>query len=339
MKAWKWSILVLPVLALGALASLGLFGRKPEPSTAERENGNSIGMRLVRIPAGEFLMGAEEPAEQLLRAFPAHNRKPEDIKEEYPRHRVRITRSFFLGKFEVTVGQYRRFVEDTGYRTEPETDGKGGWGYNPQLRKCEGRKVQYSWRNTGFAQSDNHPVVNVTWNDSVRFCEWLSRKEGVTYRLPTEAEWEYSCRAGTTTRYHNGDDPDLLPEVGRVSNPKGLKTFPHIQEMEIPAVGPDSFTVPVGRYKSNAFGLHDMHGNAWEWCSDWQDDDYYARSPVDDPQGPEHGTVRARRGGGWNTFPIWARASFRNYNTPVSRTCNLGFRVVREIPVSGPPAR
>jgi formylglycine-generating enzyme required for sulfatase activity len=182
-------------------------------------------------------------------------------------------------------------------------------------------------------------VVNVTWNDSVRFCEWLSRKEGVTYRLPTEAEWEYSCRAGTTTRYHNGDDPDLLPEVGRVSNPKGYKKFPHIQEMEIPEVDPDSFTVPVGRYKPNAFGLYDMHGNAWEWCSDWQDDDYYARSPLDDPQGPEISNVRVRRGGGWNTFPIWARASFRNFNTPVSRICNLGFRVVRQIPVSDSPAR
>jgi formylglycine-generating enzyme required for sulfatase activity len=109
--------------------------------------------------------------------------------------------------------------------------------------------------------------------------------------------------------------------------------------MEIVEVGSDSFTVPVGRYEPNAWGLHDMHGNAWEWCSDWLDDDYYARSPVDDPQGPADGNVRVRRGGGWNTFPIWARASFRNYNTQGSRICNLGFRVVREIPVSDSPSR
>jgi formylglycine-generating enzyme required for sulfatase activity len=124
-------MLALPVLALGVLAGLGVFGRRPAPPTAKREVVNSIDVRLVRIPAGEFLMGAEEPAEQLLGAFPAHHRTPDDIKEEYPRHRVRITRPFFLGKFEVTVGEYRRFVEDAGYRTEPETDGQGGWGFNP----------------------------------------------------------------------------------------------------------------------------------------------------------------------------------------------------------------
>src|SRR5262245_3787975 len=126
MKAGKGALLVLPVLALGALVGGPCPGLNKGRPSAEREVVNSIGMRLVRIPAGEFLMGCEEPAEQLLRAFPAYKR-PFDITEEYPRHRVRITRPFFLGKFEVTVGQYRRFVQATGYRTEPETDGEGGW--------------------------------------------------------------------------------------------------------------------------------------------------------------------------------------------------------------------
>jgi sulfatase modifying factor 1 len=130
----------------------------------------------------------------------------------------------------------------------------------------------------------------------------------------------------------------LLPEVGRVTDPKGWETFPFIQNMIIAEPGPDSFTVAVGRYKPNAFGLHDMHGNVWEWCSDWYDD--YPRSAVDDPQGPARGEVHARRGGGWNTFPMWGRSCSRNYATGIkNRICNLGFRVVREIAVSDSPSR
>jgi formylglycine-generating enzyme required for sulfatase activity len=290
-------------------------------------------MKLVRIPAGEFMMGGQEPAEQLAGAFEAYHRKPDYFNDEYPRHRVRITRSFLLGKFEVTVGQFRQFVQATGYRTEAEKDGTGGWGYDAAIRKCDGRKPRYNWRNPGFSQTDEHPVINLTWNDAVAFCQWLSRQEDASYRLPTEAEWEYCCRAGTTTRYHIGDNPDLLPDVARVADGKRRTTFPHIQDMVIPKGESASFTAPVGRFKRNPFGLYDMHGNVWEWCSDWYGEDYYARSPVDDPRGPHSGKVRVRRGGGWNSFPLWARASFRNYNTPASRCVNLGFRVVRDISV------
>ena len=144
----------------------------------DREIVNSIGMKLAPIPAGEFMMGGQEPAEQLVKAFAAYHRKPEFFKDEYPRHRVRITKPFYLGKYEVTVGQFRRFVDDTGYKTEAETDGTGGWGYNPAIGKCEGRDPKYNWRNPGFAQTDDHPVVNVTWNDAVAFCRWLSREGG-----------------------------------------------------------------------------------------------------------------------------------------------------------------
>ena len=285
-------------------------------------------MKLVPIPGGEFMMGGTETAEELVKAFAAYHRKPEFFKDEYPRHHVRITRPFYFGKYEVTVGQFRRFVDDAGYKTEAERDGTGGWGYNAATGKCEGRNLKYNWRDPGFKQTDDYPVLNVTWNDAAAFCRWLSQKEGKTYRLPTEAEWEYAARAGTDTRYSNGDDPAALAKVGNVNDAKGRSTFPHVQELDIPATSHPRFTVPVGQFPPNRFGLCDMHGNVWEWCSDWYGEDYYARSPMDDPQGPDSGDRRVRRGGGWNSFPLWARASFRNWNTPASRCVNLGFRVV-----------
>ena len=138
---------------------------------------------------------------------------------------MRITRPFYLGKYEVTVGQFRRFVDDSGYQTEAEKDGKGGWGWNETANKFE-QAPRYTWREAGFEQTDLHPVVNVSWNDAVAFAEWLGKKEGKTYRLPTEAEWEYACRAGTTTRYFCGDDPEALAEVGNVADATAREKYP-----------------------------------------------------------------------------------------------------------------
>jgi formylglycine-generating enzyme len=294
---------------------------------AAKETTNSVGMKLVSIPAGEFFMGGQESAESLVKAFPAYRRPADFFKDEYPRHRVRITKPFQLGKHEVTVGQFRHFVENTGYKTEAERDGLGGWGYDAAQGKCRGRDTTFNWRNPGFAQTDDHPVLNVTWNDAVAFCKWLSAKEGKTYRLPTEAEWEYACRAGADTRYSNGDDPAALAKVANVGDDKGRTTFPHVQEIDLPKEGPVKFTLPVGSFPPNRFGLCDMHGNVWEWCSDWYAADSYGRSPVDDPSGPDSGLRRVRRGGAWHSFPLWARAAFRNWNRPDSRCVNLGFRV------------
>ncbi len=303
-----------------------------EDTKRPAEISNSIGMKLELIPPGDFLMGGTESAEHLVKAFAAYKRQPDFFKDEYPRHRVRITRPFYFGKCEVTVGQFRRFAADTGYKTEAERDGTGGWGYNPKTAKCEGRDPKYNWRNPGFQQTDGHPVLNVTWNDAVAFCRWLSHKEKEDYRLPTEAEWEYAARAGTTTRYWNGDDPDALARVGNVQDSTGRTTFPHVQELDIPPGSHPQFTLPVGRFPANRFGLCDVHGNVWEWCSDWYGEDYYARSPADDPKGPAEGDLRVRRGGGWNSFPLWARAAMRNWNTARSRCINLGFRVARSTP-------
>ena len=187
-------------------------------------------MKLVLIPAGEFMMGSAEPADELVKTFAAYNRKADYFKDEYPCHRVRITKAFYLGKFEVTVGQFRLFVAQTGYKTEAETDGTGAWGYNPQTGQCEGRRPQFNWLNTGFKQTDDHPVVNVTWNDAAAFCRWLGGKEGKTYRLPTEAEWEYACRAQISTRYQNGDDPAGLSAAANALDDRGRTSFPHVKK-------------------------------------------------------------------------------------------------------------
>lgn len=318
----------LLAVALLVLSSSPTRADRPAPP---KESVNSVGIRLVEIPAGEFQMGSGESGDSIARAFPDNGRKPDYFSDELPQHRVRITKPFLFGKYEVTVGEYRKFVEETGYQTEAERDGQGGWGYNPEIEQCEGRKPQFDWENPGFPQTDRHPVLNVTWNDAVAFCEWLSKKEKRTYRLPTEAEWEYACRAGTRSRYIDGDDPAALYTVSRTLNPKVADPKLHVQEVLIPKDGSIPFTAAVGSFPANPFGLHDMHGNAWEWTADWYGEEYFQSSPVDDPTGPKSGKVRVRRGGGWNSFPLWVRASFRNWNTPASRCVNLGFRVAANL--------
>ncbi len=300
---------------------------------------NSIGMTLRKIPAGEFEMGLRESFEELAKAFPKF-RSPslytpgitrvEELIDQAP-HKVRITRPFYMGTCEVTIQQFKKFVEDARFETEPERDGTGGYGVDVATKEWStGREKRYSWRTPGFPQGDDHPVVNITWGDAVAFCDWLGKKEDKRYRLPTEAEWEYACRAGTTTRYNFGDDPERLAANANTYDASGAKVFPEWSKWAVRGDDGFPFTAPVGRYKPNAFGLHDMHGNAWEWCSDWYSEDYYKASPVEDPKGPESGGRRSRRGGGWHVWPLYCTSFYRNYNTPQSRYLNLGFRVVME---------
>ncbi|MBI5083757.1 MAG: formylglycine-generating enzyme family protein [Acidobacteria bacterium] len=286
--------------------------------------------QLVRIPAGEFTMGGLESPEHLSQAFKPYNRPPGYFKDEYPAHRVRITRAFFMGRTEVTVGQFRQFTEATGYRTDAERDGEGGWGYDEATGMCVGRRPRFSWKDPGFPQTQDHPVVNVTWDDALAYCKWLGKLDGKTYRLPTEAEWEYAARAGTTTRYFSGDEPKALQAFANVVDDTGITSFPHVNEIVIPRAEGHRFTAPVASFKPNPWGLYDMAGNVWEWCSDRYGEDAYAHSRLNDPRGPRRGDLRVRRGGAWNSWPLWARSSFRNWNTPWSRCLNLGFRVVRD---------
>ncbi|MDR6886023.1 MULTISPECIES: formylglycine-generating enzyme family protein [Variovorax] len=300
---------------------------------------NTLGMAFVRLPAGEFLMGSDEAPESLARAFPQLPKtRFAQLDDEGPVHRVRITRPFWMGQHEVTVGQFRRFIEASGYVPESVSDRTGGYGwradYDPATTKrgdaFEGRDPRYSWRNPGFVQGDDHPVVNVTWNDAMALAAWLSKTEGRRYRLPTEAEWEYACRAGTRSRYSSGDEPRSLLGVANVFDANSARHWPRWQQMAVDGDDGYAFTAPVGSFAPNRWGLYDMHGNAWEWVADWHGDKYYAQSPVDDPQGPTEGEVRVRRGGSWHTWAFYARAAYRNWNAPDTRYTLVGIRLVRE---------
>ena len=330
----------LPALAL-ALALAGCAA--PPAAGPAAPLTDSLGIRFVPIPAGEFLMGSDEAPQALARVYPhAEASRLKGLADEAPVHRVRITHAFWLGETEVTVAQFRRFVERSGYVPESVRDGTGGYGYNPRYDPArtvrhdafEGRDPRYSWRNPGFAQTDAHPVLNVTFNDAQAMARWLSQREGATYRLPTEAEWEYAARAGTRTRYPAGDDPAVLLRSANTFAAETARLWPQWADEAAPGRDGHVFTAPVASFAPNAWGLYDMIGNAWEWCSDWYGEHYYARSPRDDPRGPADGQVHVRRGGSWHTWPLYARVAFRNWNTPQTRYVLVGFRLVREMPAN-----
>jgi formylglycine-generating enzyme required for sulfatase activity len=292
---------------------------------------NSIGMPLVLVPAGKFRMGSPDT-------------DPDRYDDEEPQHEVQITQPFYLGKFAVTRGQFRKFVQATGHRTEAERDGKGAGGYDADKRGFYYPVVGRNWLNTGFEQTDEHPVVNVSWNDAQAFCAWLSQKEGKQYRLPREAEWEHSCRAGTTTRFHSGDEEHSLRRVANIAD-RSLKAkwnYANLQDEAMHKLITDwfgrvswddgyPFTAPVGQFEANAFGLYDMHGNVWQWCEDRYDANYYQNSPLKDPEGPgpDAGSFRVIRGGTFRFLPRDCRAAHRGRVEPTASYFHLGWRVVR----------
>jgi hypothetical protein len=205
----------------------------------------------------------------------ALGRAQEAADDERPAHRVTITRPFYIGKFEVTQEQYEQLT-----------------GSNPSVFK--GREL---------------PVEYVSWQDAENFCRRLSEKAGCLVRLPTEAEWELACRAGSAQRYHSGDSvEDLAKAAWYAGNSDGRPQ-------------------PVGRKEPNRFGAHDMHGNVWEWCEDSFDEKYYASSPAADPWGPLEGPRRVLRGGAWDVGPLLCRSAGRHGSSPTHRVSHFGFRV------------
>jgi formylglycine-generating enzyme required for sulfatase activity len=160
-------------------------------------------MRFVRVKAGQFTMGSA-------RGDPYVNH------DELPAHHVRVG-AFSLGVNEVPRGQFRVFAEQTGYKTDVERNRSGSWGWNAKTQSLE-ENPKYNWRYPGFVQTDDHPVVNVSWNDARAFLDWLSRLDRIAYRLPTEAEWECACRAGSETTYHFGNDPEAIAAFGNIAD-------------------------------------------------------------------------------------------------------------------------
>jgi formylglycine-generating enzyme required for sulfatase activity len=285
-----------------------------KPSKIGDSWANSLGMTFAYIPAGTFVMGS--PADEA-----GHG-------NDETQHKVTLTKSLLMGTTHVTKGQFAAFVRDSGHQTDAEKERWATAFDGKRFSKVNGA----SWRNPGFDQGDDHPVVCVSWNDATAFCDWLSRKEGKHYRLPTEAEWEHAARAGTQTAYPWGNNPDDGNGWGNCADQSLRPKFPDWSVFN----WDDGymFTSPVGRFRPNAWGLYEMIGNACEWCGDW-----YANYPVGDatdPHGPDNGTLRVLRGASWLSHPIYGRCAGRYSNAPVDRYDIIGFRVVLD-PDSVPP--
>jgi len=308
---------------LGALRG---FDGNIEKTGRQTSLTNTIGMKMVRIPAGEYMMGSLKMEMDWLRlTFRKIWREGHKqwFQDEMPLHPVRLTHPFYMGANVVTVGQFRQFVKDTNYKTDAEKN-DGGMIFSHQ----EGRwvpKKEMKWDSVPWTIADDQPVVFVSWNDADAFCKWLSRKEKRTYRLPTEAEWEMGCRGGSVwVRYPWGDklpgDRDTNFGDGNPKLPESLTTVN------------DGFRYvsPVGSFPPNGYGLYDMAGNVMQWVQDYYDRNYYEHSPLDDPQGPASGTSRVNKGGNWYSSPADCRCAFRGFSGPTMSFWNLGFRVVME---------
>ncbi len=238
--------------------------------------------------------------------------------DETPVHEVCVN-DFYIAKYEVTVGEFNKFVSETGYTTDAE---KEGWGcsVNDDATKLINKKGA-DWRNPGFNQDSKHPVVQVSWNDAMAYIEWLNRKTGKRYRLPTEAEWEYAARnGGKRQKYSWGNDDRAKASLNKR----------HYQKFQI-WDGDDRYiyTSPVGSFEVSELGLYDMTGNVSEWCLDWYGEEYYAKKVKRNPQGPSVGDSRVLRGGSCHCKPRFARTSLRLTRAPSYRYYYLGFRLAR----------
>ncbi|TAN41083.1 MAG: formylglycine-generating enzyme family protein [Nitrospirae bacterium] len=292
----------------------------PYAYAAEKNYTDSVtGMEFVLVKGGCFKMGDTYG-----------DRRPEEDKDEVPVHEVCVD-DVYMGKYEVTVAEFRKFVNDTGYRTDAEKDAGGYSGcmtIDFDDNKWDWRGWA-NWKNPNKYQSNrnDHPVSCISWNDAKAFTKWLSSKTGKGYRLPTEAEWEYAARAGTQTRNYWGNSKD---DACRYANVRDLTSFEGGRTWKEAHDCKDgyAFVAPVGQFRPNDFGLYDMMGNVWEWCEDWFNKDYYSNSPKWNPTGPTSGEKRIARGGSWIARPLYLRASHRGDDEPVLRDANDGFRVV-----------
>jgi len=275
----------------------------------EISDSKPISAEMVLIKGGDFLMGSND-----------------EMENESPVHKVSI-KSFLMDRNEVTVKEFEEFVKATNYLTEAE---KFGWSAVFDLKIGEWKRVDgANWQNPdgeGQKPLPNEPVTQISWNDANKYAKWAGK------RLPSEAEWEFSARGGLSGKKYAWGDT-LRPNGVPVAN-WWQGSFPAKNTLE------DDFLKrsPVGSFESNSYGLHDMAGNVWEWTSDWYDDAYYHKSPINNPKGVDLGTERSIRGGSWmcaENFCSNYRVAARSQATPDSAMNNLGFRCVKDISNEG----
>jgi formylglycine-generating enzyme required for sulfatase activity len=266
--------------------------------------GNGVEMKFAWCPPDTFLMGSPSSEEQ---------REGYEGADE-TQHQVSLTNGYWFGVHAVTRGQFARFIQSADYRTEAEAGG-GAYYYTGRKWRLDPAK---NWQTPGFEQRDDHPVVCVSWNDTVAFCEWLAKQvgKGRSFRLPTEAEWEHACRGGTTTPFHFGEtiSTDQANYDGNHTYGRGRKGVYREK------------TTPVGNFPANAWGLFDMHGNVWEWCQDWYGP--YQSEDKRDRQICNPGTPRVLRGGCWYDGPWLCRSACRRGLDPGNRGSRCGCRVL-----------
>ena len=343
--------MVLSLLSLLAMLTI------PFHANAEETFTDSVGIKLRLIPYGINNLGTEGGDFHHINssAFdPDH--QGYSTSDDSPAHPIVISKPFYLGAHEITVGQFRQFVEATGYQTTAEKNGKGilGW-IIPSGEKLQRnqrpfeQKAEFTWKNPGFEQSDTHPVVGVSWDDAQAFLKWISDKEDSTYRLPTEAEWEYACRSGedfvfSWGNHHRGH----IHEHANVVDADAEEAHKGFALSCWYVSGPGDgavYTNAVGSYRPNPWGIHDMHGNVWEWCDDMYHETIYKRAGWHDNRRDTfidpHNTSqrwnvnegyewRCIRGGAWNVSPMFSATRMRGYHEQKDATCYTGFRVARE---------
>lgn len=293
----------------------------PDPPVLKRlvlELGDNTSLTLVQIPAGKFQMGS--PAEE-------KDRDPSEVQ-----HAVSITKPFYMATTPITVAQFSVFAKLSGYRTGAETQPRSVSNFDYvledgklALRDVPGR----SWRNTGFAQKPDHPVVNISWYDCHAFCDWLTARTGRPIRLPSEAQFEYAARAGSTTTYPWGDNLDDGKSLANLADASQKKLQPNALPLARFGAWDDGFayTSPVQTYKPNKFGLYDMTGNVWQWCEDKFAD--YSPGPASDPLITGiRGTRWVMRGGSFLRSPSTARSAARLGPNPGKHFFDYGFRVI-----------
>lgn len=307
----KWAL--ISVLTFVALQSLAAAPDRA-PGTVFKECADCP--EMVVIPAGRFVMGAapgEEERENLSEEF--RNRSQ-------PQRSVQVKR-FSAGRFEITRGQYRVFAEATSRKS----DGCFVWtGTDFEMDQTK------DWRGPGYAQDDAHPVACVSWEDASAYVRWLSQRTGRKYRLLTEAEWEYAARAGTTTARFWGDDPGMACNYANGADISTKARVPGTSSWGAATCNDRyAYTAPVGRYRANAFGLHDMLGNVEEWTQDcWNAN--YSSAPADgSATAAGDCSLRAVRGGSWDDAPVGLRAAYRVGSPTVIRVYRRGFRVAMDM--------